>query len=204
MAADAIFLFVRNVAERMSITLTSVGAITAIQLDAIQDKITGAAISALDPTTLLPVALPLSLTQSAANTRVWYTQELIISTAGDFVVEFSTDSTPATLLADLTVSSTGSVPYPELSLCSIYGHILDEQGAPIYNTAVSARILAPPVVISNAGISTDIVSARTDVNGYFQFSVLQDTTIDVIITEISYRRTLVVPSSSTASLFDIS
>ena len=58
--------------------------------------------------------------------------------------------------------------------------------------------------MSNAGIYDVIVSTKTDTNGYFEINVLQQATVDVVIADIGYRRTVTVPSTTLAKLFELS
>ena len=70
---------------------------------------------------------------------------------------------------------------PSLATCKLYGFVLDLQSAAVQNSAISARLLAVPATTNNTGLSDTTVSAKTDANGYFEFAVVQGTTIDVII-----------------------
>lgn len=93
---------------------------------------------------------------------------------------------------------------PSLSTCLIKGHILNLNGTPMQNASVGARLLALPETLSGVGIQDQVVSATTDSNGFFQITLVQDATVDIFIPAIGYRRTIVVPSTTLADLFEIS
>ena len=97
----------------------------------------------------------------------------------------------------------GTLLAPSLATCKLYGHVLDLQSAAVQNSAISARLLAVPATTNNTGLSDTTVSAKTDANGYFEFAVVQGATIDVVIPDIGYRRTIVVPSTTLAKLFEL-
>ena len=92
---------------------------------------------------------------------------------------------------------------PTLATCVIKDHILNLSGVPLQNTGVSARLLALPTLISGVGVYDEIVSTTTDANGFFQLTLIQGATVDVVIPATGYRRTIVVPSSTFANLFEI-
>tara|TARA_Y100001973_G_C5203096_1_gene339326 strand:+ start:187 stop:1071 length:885 start_codon:yes stop_codon:yes gene_type:complete len=97
-----------------------------------------------------------------------------------------------------------SMTTPSLATCKLYGFVVDLTGSPIANTGVSVKLLAVPSTMSNAGLYDNIVSAKTDANGYFEISVLQQATVDIVIADIGYRRTVTVPSTTLAKLFELS
>jgi len=71
---------------------------------------------------------------------------------------------------------------------------------------VSARILAQPTILHPQSegmiLSTGLVTALTDVDGFFTISLVAGAQVDVFIPASGYRRTLTVPASS-VNLFDI-
>jgi len=93
---------------------------------------------------------------------------------------------------------------PSLSTCLIKGHILNLNGTPMQNISVGARLLSLPETLSGVGVQDQVVSATTDSNGFFQITLAQSATVDVFIPAIGYRRTIVVPSTTLADLFEIS
>jgi hypothetical protein len=94
-----------------------------------------------------------------------------------------------------------------LSTNILTGNIIDLNGVAMPNVAVSARVLAMPTLLgttpNRGGITTDIVSARTDSAGFFALELVQEAVVDVTIPRINYRRTLTVPTNSTDILFDL-
>ena len=103
----------------------------------------------------------------------------------------------------IKATSAESEPAPSLSTCIIKDHILDLSGVPLQNIGVSARLLALPAIISNVGVYDEIVSTKTDANGFFQLTLIQGATVDIVIPATGYRRTIVVPSATSANLFEI-
>ena len=93
---------------------------------------------------------------------------------------------------------------PSLATCKLYGFVVGLSGGAVANTGVSVKLLAVPSTMSNAGIYDVIVSTKTDANGYFEINVLQQATVDVVIADIGYRRTVTVPSTTLAKLFELS
>jgi hypothetical protein len=97
----------------------------------------------------------------------------------------------------------GTEPAPSLATCVIKDHILNLSGSPLQNTGVSARLLALPTIMSSVGVYDEIVSTKTDANGFFQLTLIQGATVDIVIPSTGYRRTIVVPSTTSANLFEI-
>jgi|TARA_R110000765_G_scaffold314493_2_gene407312 hypothetical protein len=93
---------------------------------------------------------------------------------------------------------------PSLATCKLYGFVVGLAGKAVANTGVSVKLLSVPSTMSNAGIYDVIVSTKTDTNGYFEINVLQQATVDVVIADIGYRRTVTVPSTTLAKLFELS
>lgn len=103
----------------------------------------------------------------------------------------------------IKATSADSETAPNLSTCIVKDHIADLSGAPIENVSVSARLLALPTIVSGVGVENQIVSTTTDANGFFQMTLIQGATVDVVIPSTGYRRTIVVPSVTSANLFEI-
>ena len=115
---------------------------------------------------------------------------------------------PLVELFDRTVdvikaTSASTEPAPTLSTCIVKDHLLNLSGVPLQNAGVSARLLALPAIISGVGVDNQIVATKTDANGFFQLTLIQGSTVDIIIPEIGYRRTIVVPATTSANLFEI-
>jgi hypothetical protein len=110
--------------------------------------------------------------------------------------------------AYVTTSSTYTPGTVTLSTNVLTGNLVNLQGAAIVDAAVSARVLSAPAIegaaLPNmAGVSTDLVSARTDSAGFFALELIQGSIVDIVISRINYRRTLTVPANVTDILWDI-
>ena len=92
---------------------------------------------------------------------------------------------------------------PSVSTCVLKDHVINLDGTAAQNVSVYARLLALPTISSSAGIIDQVVSAKTDANGFFQLSVPQGATLDVTIPATGYRRTILVPSATLQNLFEI-
>ena len=103
------------------------------------------------------------------------------------------------------VGSTDPVTYstPSVATCKLYGFLVDVGGNAIQNSSISVRLLATPSAISAAAIVDKVVSTKTDANGYFEISVAQSVTVDVVIPAVGYRRTIVVPKTTLVKLFEL-
>ena len=107
------------------------------------------------------------------------------------------------------VSSTAFVPGTiTLDTNILTGNLVDLHGHPLINSPVSARIVAMPTILGSpspniGGVSTDLVSARTDSAGFFALELLQGAVIDITIPRVNFRRTLTVPANTTDVLFDL-
>lgn len=92
---------------------------------------------------------------------------------------------------------------PALSTCILKDNIVDLAGNPVQNISVSARMLSVPRVAQGVGVEDLVVTSTTDANGFFQLTVLQGATVDIVIPKVGYRRTLVVPGTTSANLFEV-
>ena len=103
------------------------------------------------------------------------------------------------------VGSTDPVTFtpPSIPTCKLYGFVVSLAGAAVANSSISAKLLAVPSMLSNAGFQDEIISSKTDTNGYFELTVAQQATIEVVIADIGYKRTIVVPSTTLAKLFEL-
>lgn len=92
-----------------------------------------------------------------------------------------------------------------LNTNTLTGNLVDIKGNALIDVAVSARVLEAPEILGATpnigGVGTDIISVRTDSNGFFALEVLQNSLIDITIPRIGYRRTLRVPANVTDKLF---
>lgn len=191
--------FVTNILDRVLLVLDSSGP-TAIEIVEIADPLTGSPIDVLNSVEAV-VTFPDSLTQTPGNDLSWFSQQYIIQTAGEYVVEFNPDI--GTNFAIPLVVEAGGLPTPSLQVCKLTDFVVNAQGQGLENVTVAARILSSPLVVTGAAVSTDPIVAVTDENGYFSLDIIRNAVIDVIIPVISYRRTVTVPDASSASLFSI-
>ena len=103
------------------------------------------------------------------------------------------------------VGSTDPVTFttPSIPVCKLYGFVVDLAGAAVANSSISAKLLAVPSMLSNAGFYDTIISSKTDTNGYFELTIAQQATVEVVIADIGYKRTVVVPGTTLAKLFEL-
>jgi len=92
---------------------------------------------------------------------------------------------------------------PSLATCVIKDHVVDLNGSPVENISVYARLLALPTNINGVSVRDLSASAATDENGFFQLQLIQGATVDITIPSTGFRRTLIVPSTTLANLFEI-
>jgi len=88
-------------------------------------------------------------------------------------------------------------------ICTLYGWVLNLQGTPVPNTSVYARLLATPVWAYGSSFFDNVISAKTDTNGFFQLTIAQNLTIEVIAPDVGYKRVIVVPSTTQANVFEL-
>lgn len=92
---------------------------------------------------------------------------------------------------------------------AIFGFVYGPDAAPEVGATVTARILGAPTVLrtgtlstNGIGISQGLVTVATDDDGFFTIDLIAGSNVDLFISAASYRRTFLVPTTST-SLFDI-
>lgn len=121
-----------------------------------------------------------------------------------------TGATIVTQLVTTYVAVAGSITpspaIPSTSTTNIYGNIKDLTGTPTSGVSVSARILSMPSFVPsgsvNVGITTSLISTKTDSNGYFSLTLIEGAAVDITISGLNYRRTITVPASD-SDLFSI-
>ena len=110
-------------------------------------------------------------------------------------VSFVAVSVPAT---PSTVTPPGTV--------AIFGYLYGPDAAPVVSGAVRAKILGAPTVLhpgdDGLAISQELVTGKTDSDGFFTLDLIAGTSVDFSIPAANYRRTFLVPSTS-ANVFDI-
>tara|TARA_Y100001963_G_scaffold133825_1_gene193823 strand:- start:3622 stop:4251 length:630 start_codon:yes stop_codon:yes gene_type:complete len=191
-----------NVLGRIYVTFEPGDALPATITFAVKDGVTGAAVTIYDSAGTA-IVTPVSMTVNPSVSRVYFTPEFKIKTAGNYVAVIDTSGPAADFEQLFQVTAAGGLPSPTMNLCVISDHIVDPAGAALENVGISARVLSVPKILTGAAITTKIVQAFTDSAGYFSLSLIQGVTADVIIPEVGYRRTLIVPSTATANLFSI-
>jgi hypothetical protein len=107
-------------------------------------------------------------------------------------------------VAEVTPTSPIATQPPPLS--SLFGFVYDAEGQPVAGAAASARVLSQPTVLhpftEGMALSTSLVTALTDSDGFFTLSLVAGTQVDFMIPASGYRRTLTVPSTAT-NVYDI-
>lgn len=107
-----------------------------------------------------------------------------------------------------TAATAPPIPTPAFTppVTAIFGYIYDATGEPIEGVSVVARVMAQPTIIHPTTdgilIGSDFQTAQTDATGFFTISLLTGASVEFIITDANYRRTVTIPGS-TANLFDI-
>jgi hypothetical protein len=121
-----------------------------------------------------------------------------------------TGPTIKTQLVTVYVAVSGSITpspaVPSTSTTNVYGYIKDLTGTSVLGASVSAKILSMPAFVPsgsvNVGVTTSLISTKTDSSGYFSLTLLEGMAVDVTISSLNYRRTIVVPASD-SDLFSI-
>ena len=98
--------------------------------------------------------------------------------------------------------NTSSAPTPP-DLCTLFGYVVNLQGTAVPNTSVYTRLLATPIMAYGEGFLDKVITSKTDSNGFFEFTVAQKTTVQVVIPDIGYSRTITVPESTQSNLFEL-
>lgn len=114
------------------------------------------------------------------------------------------------LLAGYVTTATTAPPLPSPAftppITAIFGYIYNSAGEPVEGVSVVARVTQQPTIIHPTTdgilISSDFLTTATDETGFFTISLLTGATVEFIITDANYRRTVVIPGSTT-NLFDI-
>lgn len=102
-------------------------------------------------------------------------------------------------IADVAPTSPNAIQPPPLS--SVFGYVYTPNGAPALNAAISARVLSQPTILHPAAegmaLSTGLVTALTDSDGFFTLPLVAGAQVDVTIPAANFRRTITVPSTAT-------
>ncbi len=132
-----------------------------------------------------------------------------LDTSGPFHVRVTGSIVRAIVLTGYVLTSVPTVEAPEgptPPTATVFGYVYNIDGTPLAGATITARTLNTPATYtdgsSGAVLSSRLVTAKTDSTGYFTLDLLIGSTVQVNVPSASYRRTFVVPSTST-SLFHI-
>lgn len=129
-------------------------------------------------------------------------------TLGNLYLRLSGPLFKSTLVSAFVAESVPVNPTTPISIpkTDLFGYVYQSNGEPASNVSVSARVLVQPTLLNPSGeavaIKTELVTVKTDSDGYFIISLLTGADVDVFIPSVNYRRTLQVPASS-QNLFSI-
>ena len=89
---------------------------------------------------------------------------------------------------------------------TVFGYLVDPSGSPVAGASVQARILAVPALLhpgdDGLGVTSGLVSVKTDAGGFFTMDLLTGLAVDFFISAVGYRRTFVVPATP-VNVFDL-
>ena len=85
--------------------------------------------------------------------------------------------------------------------CILSDHVFGLVGEPVHGAAVTARVLASPLIQGAVGISASTVGVTTDATGQFFLTLPRGAEVEVTIPAMGYTRRLTVPNAATSSLF---
>jgi hypothetical protein len=132
------------------------------------------------------------------------------NTLGTLYLSFTGATIRSTLVvAYVTTAATAPpIPTPAFTptVTAIFGYIYDSAGQPVEDVTVVARITQQPTIIHPTTdgilIGANFLTTTTDATGFFTLSLLTGATVEFVITDANYRRTVTIPGS-TINLFDI-
>lgn len=92
-----------------------------------------------------------------------------------------------------------------LSLCSLYGSVLDIDGNPDFNKPVRVSILPNTIITTGAkpGVSVDKLDTFTDVNGSFSIDLIRGLVVRLQIPSVGYDRKITIPDQASANFADL-
>lgn len=131
-------------------------------------------------------------------------------TLGNLYLSFTGVTIKPSLFVGYVTTATTAPPLPSPAftppVTAIFGYIYDSAGLPIEGVSVVARVTQQPTIVhpttDSILIGSDFLTTTTDATGYFTISLLTGASVEFIITDANYRRTITIPGS-TANLFDI-
>lgn len=132
------------------------------------------------------------------------------NTLGSLYLSFTGTTIKSSLLVAYVTTAATAPPIPSPAftppITAIFGYIYDSGGQPIENVSVVARVVQQPTIIHPTTdgilIGSDFMTTTTDETGFFTLSLLTGASVEFIITDANYRRTVTIPGATT-NLFDI-
>jgi hypothetical protein len=89
---------------------------------------------------------------------------------------------------------------------NVFGYVYGVNAAPIAGASVSCKVLGAPAVLfpgtDGIVLGQTLITTETDSFGFFSLNLIPGTTVDFFIPAARYRRTFLVPSTS-SSVFEI-
>lgn len=131
-------------------------------------------------------------------------------TLGQLYLSFTGADIKPSLFVGYVAEAAAAPPIPSPSftpsITAIFGYIYDSAGVPVEGVNVVARVTQQPYIVhpntDGILISSDFLTTATDETGFFTISLLTGATVEFIISDANYRRTVVIPGSA-SNLFDI-
>lgn len=88
-------------------------------------------------------------------------------------------------------------------VCDVYGNLIDLGATPVWNSAVSFRIVDLPSVVNTSMVVGTIIRTITDAQGNFHASLIRGATVLVEIESAALKFQFVVPDQETVNLADL-
>lgn len=106
----------------------------------------------------------------------------------------------------VAVAPTAATTSPEVTTTVVFGYLKTANGSPLAGASVAARILSQPTLVhpgfEGVSLGSDLLTTSSDADGFFTLTLVTGSTVDFFIPATSFRRTFVVPPSST-NVFDL-
>jgi len=93
----------------------------------------------------------------------------------------------------------------DLSLCNLFGTVLDINGKADEGKQVRVSIIPNTILATGAkpGMSVDRIDTVTDVNGGFAIDLVRTLTVRLQIPSLGYNRKIVIPDASSVNFADL-
>ncbi|MHA2065372.1 MAG: hypothetical protein ACXABY_13435 [Candidatus Thorarchaeota archaeon] len=89
-------------------------------------------------------------------------------------------------------------------LCMVYGYFRNEFGAPAVNVDIHVSAVFDPLILDGAAVMPSMMAARTDRNGYVQFTLIRNAQYNVLVQGMQdITRCISVPDENNANLPDL-